>query len=229
MAFRKKADRILEYDPDILIVPECEHPENLLFPPGTLKPQDILWFGRNKHKGLGIFSYGNFRFTVHDSYNPDFQLIIPILVTRNRHQFNLFAIWANNQQDKDGRYIEQVWKAVNHYDSLLTGKRTILIGDFNSNTIWDKEHKKHSHTGLVENLAEKGICSAYHLHHNQIQGSEKHPTLYMYRQKQRPYHIDYCFISADFVQKLKSVEIGDFKSWSKYSDHVPLIVTIKNF
>jgi exonuclease III len=27
MAFRKKADWILQYEPDILIIPECEHPE----------------------------------------------------------------------------------------------------------------------------------------------------------------------------------------------------------
>jgi hypothetical protein len=31
MAFRKKADFILTYNPDILIVPECENPDKLLF------------------------------------------------------------------------------------------------------------------------------------------------------------------------------------------------------
>lgn len=31
MAFRKKADFILTYKPDILVVPECEHPEKLVF------------------------------------------------------------------------------------------------------------------------------------------------------------------------------------------------------
>jgi hypothetical protein len=29
MAFRKKADLILAHKPDILIVPECEHPDKL--------------------------------------------------------------------------------------------------------------------------------------------------------------------------------------------------------
>ena len=71
MAFRKKADLILTYKPDILIVPECEHPDKLLFPIGTLNPTDTLWFGKNQNKGLAIFSYSNFRFTVLDNHNQD--------------------------------------------------------------------------------------------------------------------------------------------------------------
>jgi exodeoxyribonuclease-3 len=52
MAFRNKAALILTHKPDILVVPECEHPEKLSFPPGTPKPTDLLWFGKNQHKGL---------------------------------------------------------------------------------------------------------------------------------------------------------------------------------
>ena len=56
MAFRKKAGLILAYKPDILIIPECEHPDKLKFPVGTPEPTDTLWFGTNHNKGLGIFS-----------------------------------------------------------------------------------------------------------------------------------------------------------------------------
>jgi exodeoxyribonuclease-3 len=55
MAFRKKADIILSHKPDILIVPECEHTDKLLFSNNTQKPTHALWFGQNKNKGLGIF------------------------------------------------------------------------------------------------------------------------------------------------------------------------------
>ena len=78
MAFRKKACFILSYKPDILIVPECEHPDKLLFPMNTPKPTDVLWFGKNQNKGLGIFSYNNFRFRVLDNHNQNLQMIIPI-------------------------------------------------------------------------------------------------------------------------------------------------------
>jgi len=57
MAFRKKADIILAHKPDILVVPECEHPDKLKFNADTPKPNDVLWFGSNQNKGLGIFSY----------------------------------------------------------------------------------------------------------------------------------------------------------------------------
>lgn len=43
MAFRKKADFILTHKPDILIVPECEHPDKLKFNTDIPKPTDILW------------------------------------------------------------------------------------------------------------------------------------------------------------------------------------------
>lgn len=225
MAFRKKAEFILAQQPDILVIPECEHPDKLIFHSNIPKYNDILWFGKNQHKGLGILSYSDFRFKVHETYNRDFQLIIPIIVSGGIFEFILLAIWANNPTDKDGRYVEQIWKAINYYDTLLENKPTILIGDFNSNTIWDNQHKHGSHSNLVKKLADKKIVSAYHLHHKQIQGIEAHPTLYMFRHENKPYHIDYCFVSAYLAQKIKSVDIGEYNIWSKYSDHVPLSVT----
>lgn len=228
MAFRKKARFILIHNPDILIVPECEHPDKLLFSADTPKPSDILWFGKNQHKGLAIFSYSEYRFTVLENHNQDLKMVIPIAVTGGKFDFNLFAIWANNPTDKDGQYIEQVWKAVHHYDAMLADTKTILAGDFNSNKIWDRKHRAGNHSNVVKLLEDKGIFSCYHLHHNQTQGMEEHPTLYLYRHKNKPYHIDYCFVSADMAAKLLSVEVGDYDFWTKHSDHVPIIVTFEN-
>ncbi|MEO6330340.1 MAG: hypothetical protein ABIO55_15505 [Ginsengibacter sp.] len=141
MAFRKKASFILTLKPDILIIIECEHADKLLFAADLPKPKDYLWFGKNKHKGLAIFSYGDYSFKVLEKHNENFKMIIPIAVTCGLFDFNLFLIWAYNPDDRDGRYITQVWKAVSHYDELLTDRPTMLTGDFNSNKIWD--HKKH--------------------------------------------------------------------------------------
>jgi exonuclease III len=227
MAFRKKADVILEHKPDILVIPECEHIDKLIFKGDIPKPTDALWFGKNPNKGLAVFSYSDFRFKVLDVHNENLRMIIPISVTGGDFNFNLFAIWAYNPNDTDGRYIEQVRKAIHYYEQLMMNKQTLLIGDFNSNTIWDKKHKASNHSNVVRLLEDKGIFSLYHLHHNQTQGREFHPTYYMYRHKNKPYHIDYCFASADMVQHLKSVEVGDYDFWIKYSDHVPVIVTFE--
>lgn len=228
MAFRKKAHVILAHKPDILVIPECEHPDKLLFKEEISRPNDTLWFGNNKNKELAIFSYSGMRLKVLDSHNENLRMIIPVQVTGDGVTFNLFAIWAYNPTDMDGRYIEQVRKAIIHYDALLSNKPTIMIGDFNSNTIWDKKHRTSNHSNIVKLLEEKNIFSLYHLYQKQVQGKEQHPTYYMYRHLHRPYHIDYCFASVDFVSILKTVEIGDFGFWKTYSDHSPLIVEFNN-
>jgi exodeoxyribonuclease III len=157
MAFRKKADIILAYKPDILIIPECEHPDKLSFENRNLVPTDTLWFGRNQNKGLAIFSYSDFKFKVLDVHNDQYKMIIPIGVTGGDFDFNLFAVWAYNPDDRDGKYITQVWKAINHYGQLMRDKPCILIGDFNSNTIWDyKKHRLSNHSSVVEALGRKG-------------------------------------------------------------------------
>jgi exodeoxyribonuclease III len=227
MAFRKKADVILAHKPDILVVPECEHPDKLKFTGATAKPKDSLWFGKNTNKGLGIFSYSKYRFTVLDMHNPDLRMIVPIAVSGGDTDFVLYAVWANNPSDPDGAYVGQVWKAIHHYKDHLSDKLSILAGDFNSNTIWDKPRRTGNHSHVVSYLEEKKIYSAYHLHHKQVQGKEKHPTQYMYRHKDKPYHLDYCFVSHQFSKRLKSVEIGEYNFWTRYSDHVPLIVTFR--
>lgn len=67
--FQEKAGYILTQKPDILIIVECEHPDKLLFPPDVTKPTDSSWFGKNHHKGLAIFSYGDFRFKILENHN----------------------------------------------------------------------------------------------------------------------------------------------------------------
>lgn len=226
-AFRKKADHILQHDPDILVVQECEHPDKLKYAKVALVPKDSIWFGDNPHKGLGIFSYSKFRFKLLENQNNQLKYITPVAVTGGPVDFILFAIWANNRDDPDGQYVEQVWKAVTCYDQLLSTGLNILIGDFNSNTIWDRPRRIGNHSTVVSRLAEKNIHSVYHKHLGQTQGKEEHPTFFLYRNKKKPYHLDYCFASAAFTEKVKKVEIGSFKDWLKYSDHAPLIVNFE--
>ena len=226
MAFRKKAAAILKHKPDILIVQECEHPDKLKFNTELTAPKDILWFGTNPNKGLGIFSYSQFRFTPINTHNEKIKMVVPIAVSDGSFSFTLFAIWANNPADPDGQYVEQVWKALHHYGAQLSNKQTVLIGDFNSNTIWDRKYRAGNHSNVVKLLEEKGIHSSYHVKHKQTQGKEKHPTFYLYRHKDKPYHLDYCFLSADMLAKLQKISIGRHATWKPYSDHVPLIITL---
>lgn len=225
MAFRRKADFILTYKPDILIVPECEHPDKLRFNTDTPVPTDILWYGENRNKGVGVFSYGKYRLNLLDVHNPEIKTILPIRVTEGAFDFILLAIWAYNPHDRHYKYIGQVWKAIEYYESLIRGERVIIAGDFNSNVIWDKMKRRITHTMVIEKFETLNIFSSYHAHLKIGQGVEEHPTYFMYRQLKRPYHIDYCFASADLIQKLETIEIGTHEQWTKYSDHIPVIVS----
>ncbi|HEY3429640.1 MAG TPA: endonuclease/exonuclease/phosphatase family protein [Cyclobacteriaceae bacterium] len=209
MAFRKKADLILAHKPDLLVVPECEHPDKIKF---LTPPSDALWFGINQNKGLGIFSFSDLKLQVMEEYNPEFRMIIPIRVKRKRFTLILYAIWANNPSDRDGHYVTQIWKALKHYDALLGHKRTVLVGDFNSNTLWDKPRRKGNHSHVVEVLQQKRISSTYHRYFQQEQGKEIHPTFYLYKNKEKPYHLDYCFVSADLSKN---------SGWLKWAIMIP--------
>jgi len=210
MAFRRKAHMILAHKPDILVIQECEHPDKLKFDDPGVQPTDMLWFGDNRNKGLGIFSFSDLKLRLHRSHNPELKLIAPIRITNQNTDFLLYAIWAHNPGDPDGQYVEQTWKAIQHYQRLIRKNNTILIGDFNSNTIWDRPRRAGNHSTVVDRLAMKSIHSLYHHHHGQIQGKEAHPTLYLYKNQGKPYHIDYCFASSDWIEKLSNVEIGKY-------------------
>ena len=223
--FRKKSKFIEEYKPDILIVPECEHPDKLKFDINSVHPNEIFWYGTNVNKGLGVFSFTNYKISLLDFHEEKYRMKVQLKITNGNSTYTIFAIWANNPQDRGYQYVGQVWKALNHYQNRIKKKNTLLIGDFNSNTMWDKPRREGNHTTVVGILADKGIESVYHKYFEQEQGKEEHPTLFLYRHQDKPYHIDYCFVSTDMAERINSVEIGDYDFWTQYSDHVPVIVT----
>lgn len=224
MAFRKKAEFILAEQPDILIVPECESKERLLFGVDIKQPNDIFWYGKNPNKGIGVFVFGDFKIKLLENHNPDFKYILPLSIYNDKINFTIFAIWSQ-KPDKHDCYTEQIWNAVHFYSNLLGHDNVILAGDFNSNSIWDKPKRIYNHSNLVEYLIGKNIWSTYHHFHKQLQGKERDHTLFMHRKIEKPYHIDFCFASLNLINKLKNVEVGSYEKWTKHSDHKPLIVT----
>ncbi len=104
-AFRNKNKEIFELNPDILIIPECEQEEKLKFGKLTPKPNDFIWYGAAGKKGIGIFSYSNYRFKILKEFNPEFRYIIPIIASNKENSFLLFAIWAMNNKENHYRDI----------------------------------------------------------------------------------------------------------------------------
>jgi exodeoxyribonuclease III len=233
MAFRKKYQNILSCKPDLLIVPECEHPDKFK----DCFYSNYEWIGNNKNKGLGVFSFNGIKLSVHKSYCEDFKYVLPIeVIVNNKNIMNLIAVWAqkNDELDTKRRYIGNVWCALNHYKELLETP-IIIAGDFNWNVIWDNGKYKlyGTLTDIINLLGEYGIHSTYHsipdaiFGTNTIFGYEKDPTLFLHKNKDEPYHIDYIFASGYFIDEIESCFVGKRGDWIALSDHMPIFAEYK--
>lgn len=222
-AFRKKATAITPYQPDIAVIQECETIEKLRFPKDVSIPFSHLWVGSNINKGIGIFSYAGLSLDLYENYDSSIKYCIPIRVKGN-HNFNLIAVWAMNHPDHRLSYIAQVFLALETYHEFIKERDTILIGDFNSNKQWDDSPRIGNHSNVVEILAARNIYSTYHEYFQEEQGEETRKTLFMYRKRERGFHIDYCFAPQKWIQKINSLYIGSYDEWCKTSDHVPLLI-----
>jgi len=228
-AFRLKNKEILDLKPDILIVPECEQENKLQFGLLTPQPYDFLWYGDTGKKGIAIFSYSNYKLRLLKEFNPDFRYIIPLEVNDGKNSFLLFAIWAmDNKQNPLARYIGQVWNAINYYQTIL-GENSILIGDFNSNQIWDTKDRVANHTDVVNFLMELNIESLYHKQFGEEHGKESLKTFFLYRNIEKPYHIDYVFASGNIIENGYNLILEPSENWIDKSDHIPLILDVSPF
>jgi len=51
--------------------------------------------------------------------------------------------------------------------------------------------------------------------------------LFMHRKIEKPYHIDYAFLSASMINQ-NSIEVGKPEKWLEYSDHMPVIFSVSS-
>ena len=220
MKFREDSKKILTLEPDILIIPECEN--------FNLSDQsDSHWIGDNQSKGLGIFTFNGFKIELYKDYSDDYKYILPLVITKEEESYHVMGVWTQKVGEKKKNhqnYIRQFQLSLNHYDSFLNHNNVVICGDFNSNLIWKRTGIDQDHQDVLDHLSDKSIYSSYHHFFDEEQGKESRPTYYHYHQEERPFHIDFCFLSQSLINTLQSVEVGKFDDWMDLSDHVPMII-----
>ncbi|WP_374987708.1 endonuclease/exonuclease/phosphatase family protein [Paenibacillus sp. R14(2021)] len=225
MAFRNKYKKMYRYNPDIMVIPECE---DLSKKKHEVFYNDFKWVGLDGKKGLGIFSLNEkYKLKIHENYTEEFQYIVPVVVSNDDESFLLFAVWTkgNKSMRKEETYIGQLYLALLRYEHLLNEK-CIIAGDFNSNAIWDNLRRK-NHSTVVELLMRKNISSVYHKMSGEETGKETVYT-YLHNSPKKPYHIDYIFASESLISKSNHFNIESLALLSELnSDHVPLIFEFK--
>lgn len=212
----RKIPLLDEFAPDVVVMQECAKP--------LTETEQCLWFGDNPRQGVAIKAYGQYRLRAFPASADVPRYVIPVEVLGPTH-FLLIAVWA--MPNPGYRYVEGVLRAVEIYRSLFTQHQTVIIGDFNSNSIWDSSHRAgYSHGALVKLLSELGLVSGYHHFYNEAHGRETRPTFYLRWNQQHPYHLDYCFIPQLWAPTVSRVAVGSYQAWKQHSDHRPLLVEL---
>jgi len=229
MALPRKWNALMALHPDIAVISECANPAVLADKGIETTPETMLWMGKTRNKGLGIFSFNDYTLRRHEPFADYFRYCIPTHVM-GPQPINLLGVWAQNANEGNRRknQLGPLRRAMVRYSDFLEGDNSFIAGDFNNNTFWDKKGWKLNHETMVAKATSMGLVSAYHHAHDQPHGGEIIPTHYWRdRTKDGPtYHIDYIFGPTVKVQQARSFEIGNFEDWvgAKLSDHVPLVL-----
>lgn len=213
--FREKFSEISKYDADIYIIQECENPENTKNEDYSKFAKNYYWIGANNSKGLGVFAKDNIKL---EKLNWDEYCLRYFLPIRVNDRFNLLAVWACDPYIKEYYVYQNI--NINKYDMNM-----IIMGDFNSNKIWDKKNQERSHMNVINQLKEIGLDSAYHYISDEEQGQETKSTFHLYRHLDKGYHIDHCFCNKN---NIKEYEVLYDEKWLNFSDHMPIMLEIKD-
>ncbi len=206
--FREKRQRLYaQFPADVYIIQECEKPEKYGI------EYNGVWMGNSEHRGLGVFVSDRLAWTVVEQDSHGKQFFCPVQIG----EYLLIAVWAK------APYIEEVMDYFSVNESLLR-HNAIVMGDLNSNVIWDRKHGTRDHSSFNRLTGRYGLVSAYHTVTGDMFGSESAPTFYMYRHAHRPYHIDYAYLQRG---NLLDFGVGSVDDWLAYSDHMPIWLDVK--
>lgn len=217
-ALRRKYPYLDKLGADIIAVQECEDPHRSPDPAyRAWAGQAYVWAGRTKDKGLGLFARADWAKSAFAplQWHTPAQHLLPTRIAGAP----MCCVWAHRGA-AGHPYIGQLHLALQTPPDWLDDPLCILLGDFNSNAIWDRPRRRWGHSPTMAQLTAKGMRSAYHHCQSAAQGDEPDPSFYLHRSPAKPYHLDYIYAGRGW--QLTQCHMGAAKDWLAHSDHMPL-------
>ena len=206
--------------PDVAVLPEAARAPRRLEPSLLEAAPSWHWVGRNPAKGLAVATFG----AESGALAPD--ATGRWSVAARQGSLTVLGIWSC---PTGGQYALEVERALDaHARWLDPDGELIVAGDFN--VVGRGAARASGASGatarLFARLGRLGLTSAYHTVRHEVPGAESAATYFHHRDPDRPFHIDFCFVSATLRRRLAGVEVGSYEDWVRpgYSDHCPLVV-----
>ena len=216
--FRPKAHHMADLLPDVLAVQEVESfkaPSEFSGPPPRYAHREVA---RHIPKSIGMFSYTDCPIS--------FVKILPGVRFYNAQvggmEIRAMSAWTSPTSVPGRQNYRQLHDALDAHANWVRDHPAMILGDFNMNA----SYKGDGMRTLLERLIPLGFVSAYHQYFNEEFGHETRPTHYHLGHQQKTFHLDYCFLSRELVERLRHVTVGTYEDWKGISDHVPLIVDL---
>jgi len=126
--FRDKYQLLKKYNADILIIQECEDPQQSSDSEYKLWAKNYLWVGDKKHQGLGVFAKTNITLKALPLHSNAYKLFLPVLIN---NQYTLVAVWTKSASTIKRGYINQLWNFLLENRGFLDFSKIIIAGDWN--------------------------------------------------------------------------------------------------
>jgi len=220
----EKRNEILKLNPDILIVQECKQDD---WEKLNYSSEKGHWYSDGKeaqgdpNKSLGIGMFCNNDYFVdcslfHGKNLSNMRYAIPYIIKKNNEEIlTLFSVWAKSGYDN---YHVPIFNSLQHF-YIKINSPIVLAGDFNTGSQYGNEENCKFYENIKKELKEK-----YHLE-NCAFWQEWLPTFHKEERENYDFYLDdHCFF--ELPHYVVSFGMGNWFHWSKYSDHMPIIIDL---
>lgn len=212
-----KIDKVLALGADIMVLPECAHPDQVKLPDGYA----MEWMGLPDWcdwKGLGVIWRKEHNVAVAPWFNEAHKYIMPFIVDG---KFVLIATWPTLVPGAKKTYPQILLEMLTDYAEHISQTPTLICGDFNCYIGQTGVAKK---TGTfeqcIEFLKDCGLYDLYHQRTGEAFGKESRATYYHQFKETMPFFIDFAFTNIPVF----AYELGN---WDKeLSDHCPQMIVL---